>query len=93
MTENGNLRENAVAERVNGIRKNEYLKGIKVETLEDARRILSQVIDLYNNDRPHSSIGYLTPNEIHENNLSNERFFVRLTILCIFAVGYFVRKA
>jgi transposase InsO family protein len=73
MTESGDPRENAIAERVNGIIKNEYLKGIKVETLEDAKRILSQTIDLYNNDRPHSSISYLTPNEVHKNNIKVER--------------------
>ena len=73
MTENGDPRENAIAERVNGIIKNEYLKGMKVEKLEDAKRILSQVIDLYNNDRPHTSISYLTPNEVHRSNLKVER--------------------
>ena len=65
MTENGDPRENAIAERVNGIIKEEYLCDYQVNNLMDAKEILSFVIALYNEERPHMSIGNLTPNQLH----------------------------
>lgn len=57
--------ENAVAERVNGILKNEYeIEGCFIgET--DARREINHAIWLYNNDRPHLSCKMLTPAQAH----------------------------
>lgn len=68
MTESGDPLENAVAERVNGILKEEYLNHYKVENIEQAKLHLKQAVDLYNNERPHLSIGLLTPTIIHQNN-------------------------
>lgn len=68
MTENGDPLENAVAERINGIIKDEYLDTYDIENIKDAKKLLKAVIDLYNNERPHMSIGNLTPNFIHESN-------------------------
>lgn len=65
MTENGDPRENAVAERVNGIVKGEYLDAYRVENLKQGKKLLASVVDLYNTDRPHMSIGNLVPNELH----------------------------
>ena len=65
MTENGDPLENAVAERVNGIIKEEYLETYKIENLTDAKQLLKAVVDLYNTERPHMSIGNLRPNDIH----------------------------
>lgn len=67
MTEHGDPLENAIAERVNGIIKNEYLDGYEVSTLHVAKQLLDRVIKVYNNERPHMSIGNLTPNQIHQN--------------------------
>ena len=67
MTENGDPLENAIAERVNGIIKNEYLDGYEVNTLHVAKQLLDRVIEVYNNERPHMSLGNLTPNQVHEN--------------------------
>ena len=69
MTEKGDPLENAIAERINGIIKDEYLLNYKVETVKEARKILKEVIDLYNTDRPHMSIGNLTPEEVHQNSI------------------------
>lgn len=66
MTQNGDPLENAIAERVNGIIKEEYLLHHQVSSIQDAREILQQVIQLYNQDRPHMSIGNHTPNQVHE---------------------------
>lgn len=66
MTENGDPRENAIAERINGIIKGEYLETYQVYSLEQASELLEAVVNLYNSDRPHMSIGNLTPNHIHQ---------------------------
>jgi putative transposase len=66
MTENGSPYENALAERVNGILKEEYLNDYSLETLQEARSILAFVVDeLYNQERPHMSWGLKTPNQVH----------------------------
>lgn len=66
MTENGDPLENSIAERVNGIIKNEYLECYQVDTLKVAKQLLDRVIEVYNNERPHMSLGNLTPNQVHE---------------------------
>lgn len=68
MTENGDPLENAIAERINGIIKEEYLHTYEVENIEQAKQLLKDVVTLYNNERPHMSIGNLTPNQIHQPN-------------------------
>jgi transposase InsO family protein len=75
MTENGDPLENAIAERVNGIIKEEYLNDYQVENLQQAKELLNAVIKLYNNERPHMSIGNLTPNHVHQNNIKTEKLW------------------
>lgn len=65
MTENGDPLENAIAERVNGIIKDEYLDAYQVNNIKEAKELLDSVINLYNDDRPHMSISNLTPNQLH----------------------------
>jgi putative transposase len=72
MTENGDPRENAIAERVNGILKQEYLECYDVENIEQARKILSLSVTLYNKERPHMSIGNNTPELIHASGTNTE---------------------
>lgn len=71
MTENGDPLENAIAERVNGIIKEEYLSNYQTDHLPEAKRQLQKAISLYNNDRPHMSISNLTPNKLHNNQKIN----------------------
>ena len=66
MTENGDPLENAIAERVNGIIKDEYLDNYQVSTINQAKELLKAVIELYNTERPHMSISNFTPNQIHQ---------------------------
>ena len=68
MTENGDPLENAIAERLNGIMKQEYLEDRNISTINEARALLAQVVSLYNNERPHMSIGNLKPNQVHHSN-------------------------
>lgn len=65
MTENGDPLENAIAERLNGIVKQEYLDSYEVRTLKEAKQLLRSVVELYNSERPHMSIGNQTPTKIH----------------------------
>ncbi len=67
MTESGDPLENAIAERVNGILKQEYLYECPVANLQEAQQRIKQVIEYYNKDRPHMSCGYLTPEQVHLN--------------------------
>ena len=71
MTENGDPLENAIAERVNGIIKEEYLSHYQTGNLPEAKIQLQKAISLYNNDRPHMSISNITPNTLHNNKKIN----------------------
>lgn len=77
MTENGDPLENAIAERVNGIIKDEYLDAYQVNNIKEAKELLDTVINLYNDDRPHMSISNLTPNHVHhsQNPLKTEKLW------------------
>lgn len=65
MTENGDPLENAIAERVNGILKMEWLNQEKLKDLGHAQKRIKQIIDAYNNIRPHLSIEMMTPQQAH----------------------------
>lgn len=66
MTENGDPLENAIAERVNGILKMEWIREYQIADLKEAKAIVSNAINVYNNVRPHLSLDYHTPNEAYE---------------------------
>jgi len=67
MTEENHCYENAIAERVNGILKDEfYLDQCFVNTF-NAAVATKNAIDIYNNKRLHLSLGYKTPNMVYEN--------------------------
>lgn len=66
MTENGDPLENAIAERVNGILKDEWINDLDIPNYSIAKEYIEKIIFLYNNDRLHSSIDMLTPNEAHK---------------------------
>ena len=61
MTENGNPKDNAVAERVNNTIKNELLKGMSFFTVDEVKAALRTAVDFYNNERPHLSLDGMTP--------------------------------
>ena len=67
MTEDYKPTDNAIAERVNGIIKQEWLYRMKrPKDMEEAKRIISDIIDFYNNKRPHMSNGMMTPRQKRE---------------------------
>ena len=65
MASKGNPYENAIAERVNGILKDEYYLDITFATVKEARQATRSAIMLYNDHRPHLSLNYLTPSQKH----------------------------
>jgi transposase InsO family protein len=67
MTENGDPLENAIAERLNGIIKEEYLMDKIIRNIGEARDLLKQSVVLYNEDRPHNSISNNVPSDVHDN--------------------------
>jgi putative transposase len=72
MTEKGDPLENAIAERLNGIIKGEYLIDYQINNLEEAKTLLESVVGLYNEDRPHSSVGNMVPSQVHNGSLDRE---------------------
>lgn len=66
MTEELHCYENAKAERVNGILKQEYFLGGCFRTKSQAIAAIEQSVWLYNTRRPHLALGYETPSAMHE---------------------------
>ena len=64
MTDGYDCYQNALAERINGILKTEFLLN-RPANLEQARRIVEQSVDIYNHERPHLALKYKTPDEVH----------------------------
>lgn len=65
MTETNHCYENARAERLNGILKQEYGLGGTFRTKAEAIRAVREAIELYNWRRPHQSLGYAIPMAVH----------------------------
>ena len=65
MTEKNHSAENALAERVNGILKQEYWLDANFENHLQAKQATHGGIHLYNYRRPHTSLGMATPQEVH----------------------------
>ena len=65
MSGKGNPYENAVAERINGILKQEFMLGRMYRTRADLAIAVKQAINNYNEKRPHLSLGYKTPAEVY----------------------------
>jgi putative transposase len=65
MTETDHCAENALAERMNGILKSEYGLGGRFKTKASAHLAVDQAVHLYNTRRPHTALGYQTPQAAH----------------------------
>lgn len=68
MTESYDPYQNAVAERINGILKQEFLLNTKNIDLKTMKTLVKQSINIYNKDRPHWSNYMLTPDKMHQQN-------------------------
>lgn len=67
MTQENHCYENALAERVNGILKDEFYLDQTFTSVVHAKRATKNAIKLYNNKRLHLSLDYKTPNYVHQN--------------------------
>jgi transposase InsO family protein len=67
MTEENHCYENAIAERVNGILKDEFYLDQCFFSTEHACRATRNSIEIYNSKRLHLSLGYKTPNMVFQN--------------------------
>jgi transposase InsO family protein len=65
MTQSGDPRDNAIAERVNGILKQELLERVYPD-IKKAQQSVVTAIDTYNRVRPHSSVDMMTPDNAHK---------------------------
>jgi len=65
MTEINHCAENALAERMNGILKNEYGLDQEFATKEQALCAVDQAVQLYNTRRLHGALGYRVPELVH----------------------------
>ena len=74
MTEKSDPLENAIAERVNGILKDELLEK-RFESFGEARERVAEAVSVYNHHRPHLSIDMLTPAEAHARTGSLKRLW------------------
>lgn len=68
MTEKGDPYENAIAERVNGILKGDFLLDKTFASFIQATEAVKSAIEKYNHIRPHDSCDKLTPVQAHERN-------------------------
>lgn len=72
MTQSSDPLDNPVAERINGIIKEEYLFDCEGKPLYELKEQLKRSVELYNEKRPHLSLGMLLPERVHQN--ENIRF-------------------
>ena len=66
MTEDNHCYENAIAERVNGILKDEFYLDQTFFSVIHAKKAAKNAIKLYNSKRLHLSLDYKTPNYVHQ---------------------------
>lgn len=68
MTEKYDPYENAIAERINGILKQEFNVARNIEDLDLKKKLIKSAIEIYNDQRPHLSNQMLTPIQMHAQN-------------------------
>ena len=69
MTEKYDPYENAIAERVNGILKQEFDIARNIKDIDVKKALIKNAVAIYNNQRPHLSNHMLTPIQMHKQNL------------------------
>jgi len=65
MTDGYDCYQNALAERINGILKQEFLT-VTCNSYDELNSLVKESIEIYNYERPHLSLKMKTPNQIHE---------------------------
>ncbi len=70
MTQRGDPRDNAIAERLNGILKQEFLPEVFTD-FKQAQNMIETAVYIYNAERPHTSLKFKTPNLHYDENIKN----------------------
>ena len=65
VTDENHCYQNGLAERVNGILKDEYYLDVEFRSIEEAEKAVNQAIDVYNNKRLHRSLNLEVPAKVH----------------------------
>ncbi len=86
MTKPASPQENAIAERINGILKEEWLYDLEAEPTKKPQQLIREIIKVYNQIRPHNSLKNLTPDQIHSVG------FLRHNGECVIGKTYAYRK-
>ena len=71
MTESSDPRDNAIAERVNGIIKNNYIRHYDPKSFIDLIKMNNRAVQLYNAEKPHRALNKLSP--IQFENIINDK--------------------
>jgi putative transposase len=82
MTENHDPYQNAIAERVNGILKQEFAIDRHVASQQMIQKIVTESIRIYNKDRPHYSCYMNTPEKMHQQRDISIRTYKSLRYEC-----------
>lgn len=80
MTQDGSPYDNAVAERINGILKDEFYCDEKFDSFNQAKKHIEQSIMIYNTKRPHLSCSMLTPTEMHQQNFLPVKYWKKTSL-------------
>ena len=75
MTEKYDPYENAIAERINGILKQEFDIARNIKNMEVKKELIKNAIEIYNNYRPHLSNHMLTPFKMHKQNKLKRKIY------------------
>ena len=77
MTQQYDPYQNAIAERLNGILKQEFLINTNRVDISGIKKIIKQTVQVYNTKRPHLSCNMLTPQQMHKQNQIKTKSYKR----------------
>jgi len=80
MTESYDPYANAIAERINGILKHEFIQMVKVDSFEIMDSLVKESINIYNTQRPHLSCQMNTPTQMHQQNKLKRKTYKKLNL-------------
>ena len=81
MTQQYDPYENAVAERINGILKQEFGLGKTIVNLKLAKKMVKRAVRIYNSKRMHYSLNFKTPDFAHTNQKHQYKQYRKIPIL------------
>lgn len=90
MTQTGSPYDNAIAERINGILKQEFGLDELFENMQEAGKQIDESIALYNSFRPHMSNHLLTPDQMHQQDKLNPKVWRKKTTRTLQSPGGFL---